>query len=73
MGRGGAGPEHSYHRPDRFDLGRRADDHLAFGLGKHFCLGYHLARLEVRAACSRPWRACPTCASTRSRRATCAA
>jgi cytochrome P450 len=42
-------PEH-YSDPDRFDLHRRADDHLAFGLGKHFCLGYHLARLEVTTA-----------------------
>jgi len=42
-------PEH-YSDPDRFDLDRRADDHLSFGLGKHFCLGYHLARLEVLTA-----------------------
>ncbi len=34
--------------PDRFDLDRRADDHLSFGFGRHFCLGYHLARLEAR-------------------------
>ncbi|MGH7897686.1 MAG: cytochrome P450 [Candidatus Binatia bacterium] len=39
-----------YPDPDRFDIHRRADDHLAFGLGKHFCLGYHLARLEVQTA-----------------------
>ena len=39
-------PDH-YPDPDRFDLHRHADDHLSFGLGKHFCLGYHLARLEV--------------------------
>jgi cytochrome P450 len=37
-------------RPDRYDLHRRTDDHLAFGLGKHFCLGYHLARVEVQTA-----------------------
>ncbi len=42
--------EDHYPDPDRFDLHRRADDHLAFGLGKHFCLGYHLARLEVQTA-----------------------
>lgn len=42
-------PEH-YSDPDRFDVHRRADDHLSFGLGKHFCLGYHLARLEVLTA-----------------------
>jgi cytochrome P450 len=38
--------------PDRFDLDRRAEDHLSFAAGRHFCLGYHLARLEARAAVS---------------------
>ena len=44
--------EAHYPDPDRYDLHRRAEDHLAFGLGKHFCLGYHLARLEVLTAVS---------------------
>jgi cytochrome P450 len=42
--------ERHYDRPDEFDLDRRADDHLAFGFGRHHCLGYHLARLEARVA-----------------------
>ncbi len=42
--------EEHYERPDDYDLDRRADDHLAFGLGRHHCLGYHLARLEARVA-----------------------
>jgi cytochrome P450 len=42
--------EAHYERPDEYDLDRRADDHLAFGFGRHHCLGYHLARLEVRVA-----------------------
>jgi cytochrome P450 len=42
--------ERHYERPDEFDLDRRADDHLAFGFGRHHCLGYHLARLEARVA-----------------------
>ncbi len=42
--------EEHYERPDVFDLDRRADDHLAFGFGRHHCLGYHLARLEARLA-----------------------
>jgi cytochrome P450 len=40
--------EAHYPDPDRFDLDRRADDHLSFGFGRHFCLGYHLAKLETR-------------------------
>src|SRR5262245_55863277 len=44
--------EEHYENPDVFDLDRRADDHLAFGFGRHHCIGYHLARLEARLAVS---------------------
>ncbi len=42
-------PAH-YPDPDRIDIGRDPKDHLAFGLGRHRCLGAALARVEIQAA-----------------------
>lgn len=34
---------------DAFRVDRRPNPHIAFGFGAHFCLGAHLARMEMRA------------------------
>ena len=42
-------PRHFEH-PDRLDVRRKPNRHLAFAFGIHFCLGAPLARLEARLA-----------------------
>jgi cytochrome P450 PksS len=42
--------ERQFAQPDRLDLAREPNRHLAFGLGAHYCLGAPLARLEGQIA-----------------------
>ncbi len=42
-------PQANAH-PERLDLQRRPNRHIAFGTGIHFCLGHQLARIEGRCA-----------------------
>jgi len=39
-----------FSEPDRFDVSRDPNPHVAFGGGgAHFCLGAHIARVEIEA------------------------
>ncbi len=43
--------EDAFEVPERFDVGRQPNRHMAFGPGGiHHCMGAHLARMEVRIA-----------------------
>jgi cytochrome P450 len=42
-----------FTEPDRLDLARQDNRHLAFGFGIHQCAGLSLARLEGRIAIGR--------------------
>lgn len=46
--------------PDRFDAGRKPNDHLAFSTGAHFCLGAVMARAIGRAVFRRLLERCPS-------------
>jgi cytochrome P450 len=39
-----------FENPDRYDIDRRPQGHLGFGIGKHFCIGNQFARLITETA-----------------------
>jgi cytochrome P450 len=41
--------EDMFEYPERFDISRKPNKHLAFGFGPHVCLGQHLAKMEIIA------------------------
>jgi len=43
----------AFNEPDRFDINREPNRHLAFGAGIHVCSGQHLAKMEGRIAFAR--------------------
>jgi cytochrome P450 len=40
--------ERQFSEPERLTIDRKPNHHIGFGQGAHFCVGAHLARLEVR-------------------------
>jgi cytochrome P450 len=42
--------ERRWQNPEVFDVRRDTSEHVAFGIGPHYCIGASLARLEVRVA-----------------------
>jgi len=57
--------ERKFPDPDRFDVTRNPQDHVAFGYGIHYCLGAPLARLEGRIAIESLLFDCPSFTCTR--------
>jgi cytochrome P450 len=48
-----------FHEPERLDVGRSPNPHVAFGTGSHFCLGAQLARVEALVVTERLFRRFP--------------
>ena len=49
----------AFEQPERLDICRKPNPHLAFGQGHHACAGMNVARLEARIAFGRLAERCP--------------
>lgn len=49
----------AFDDPDSLDVSRSHNRHVAFGFGSHFCLGAHLARLEIATTFEELFRRMP--------------
>ena len=48
-----------FKNPHSFDISRDPNEHMAFGFGTQFCLGAHLARLEIAKVLSECFKLMP--------------
>ena len=48
-----------FENPEVFDITRKPNPHLALGSGTHFCMGSHIARLEMRVTLEEFFRRFP--------------
>ena len=53
---------HANAGPEKLNLARKPNRHVAFGTGIHFCLGHQLARIEGRCALKALFQRWPTLA-----------
>ena len=51
-----------FEAPDEFQVDREPNNHVAFGVGVHFCLGAPLARMELVESVAALWAAYPSLA-----------
>ena len=49
-----------FDAPDEFRVDRTPNNHVAFGVGVHFCLGAPLARMELVESLDALWAAYPS-------------
>jgi unspecific monooxygenase len=49
-----------FDRPGEFLVDRHPNNHVAFGVGVHFCLGAPLARMELTESLGALWAAFPS-------------